>query len=246
MKPLRNSWVVCLALAGLVALAWAGPVRAGTGVVTVDCNVPAMVYLDGQLMGRTPLILERAPLGVHTLVAKAQGASQTRVLGITGADQINVEFGLPVSSKGPFSPLAYTHPQHGYTIMPPERWRLHPDARGVDLRLSSPDRGGIIDISSHELVGLAPQKWIDLYEKRLTGPEGLAELKLGGSWLPDAEPRQYRAVYQMKRAGVRAALSFLIYRDRIYLLMLLAKGERFEENLPVFGRLVSGFKPPNS
>lgn len=57
---------------------------AGHGSLQVDSTPPAMIYLDGQAKGRTPLLLPEVPAGEHTLVAEAQGVRLQQRIVIRG------------------------------------------------------------------------------------------------------------------------------------------------------------------
>lgn len=73
------------ALAGqYLAQARAQAQISGHGSLRVEANLPARVYLDGELKGATPLLLQNLPAGSHELVAEAQGVRVSRQVLIKG------------------------------------------------------------------------------------------------------------------------------------------------------------------
>lgn len=56
----------------------------GHGSLQVDSTPPAMIHLDGQAVGQTPVVLNNVPAGRHTLTAEAHGVRLQKEIVVQG------------------------------------------------------------------------------------------------------------------------------------------------------------------
>lgn len=54
------------------------------GSLRIEANIPAQIFLNGELKGITPLLLENLPVGSYSLVAEAHGVRVMKIVTIKG------------------------------------------------------------------------------------------------------------------------------------------------------------------
>jgi hypothetical protein len=81
--------------------------RAGRLRVDAKGEQPAEVFIDGQLVGKTPLIKEDLPVGTYTVLIKhADGKTEQQSVAIGTAKEVDLKFGFRTGPKHRAMPLS--------------------------------------------------------------------------------------------------------------------------------------------
>ncbi len=128
MRAVRFAWLI---LAWLVSIQTAG----ASGTLEVGSNLPARVYLDGEFVGNSPLVLEEVAGGEHTLRLEETVSNHAQVFPLLIPSRATVTRRLRANFHGDDPPLVVVGATAG--TAPKAQARAHARSPHADSRTRS-------------------------------------------------------------------------------------------------------------
>ncbi len=182
-----------------------------TGTLKVTSAPPARIYLDGRLLGPTPLTKPGLPVGRYQLQARAGGLSQSHDLKIQPRTTTTVEFNLKQrleSAPAPAKGKVFVHPKLGFKLQVPPGWRADQSRAKADLRLRPPAGEGMIQVDfKKDFTRFNPKEFSQAWEKAAVGPGKTLSAKVSGRESKLGGLPAYEGVYE--GSGVKIKVLFI-------------------------------------